>query len=231
MQLHSFTPHSFKARGASHNLLARYLNNSLDADLSCGYFRFVNSIVAAAATPCGIHRAMSLKKIQRSFAMTRAVVRVLAACLGFGLTGLSGAQTTLTRTSAFEYDPVSGFLIREIIEPNDSALCLVTTYTYDAYGNKNGATTRNCNAVSSGGVTEAPAPTGDPVFVSRGNSTTYAAGSTVIGATTYSWVAGQFPTTSTNALQQQETKEFDPRFGTVTKLTGPNGLVTTWAYD
>jgi RHS repeat-associated protein len=203
----------------------------LDADLRCGYFLFVNSFIAADATSCGIHRAMNLKKIRRSFAMTRAVVRVVAACLGFGLTGLSGAQTTLTRTSAFEYDPVSGLLIREIIEPNDSALCLVTTYHYDTYGNKDQATTRNCNGTASGGVTEAPAPTGDPVFVSRGSSTTYAAGSTVIGATTYSWVAGQFPTTSTNALQQQETKEFDPRFGTVTKLTGPNGLVTTWAYD
>src|SRR5262245_50232537 len=163
--------------------------------------------------------------------MTRVLARLLGVWVALGMAGLASAQTSLTRTSAFEYDPVSGLLIREIIEPNDSALCLVTTYTYDAFGNKTGATTRNCNGSASGGVTEAPAPTGDAVFVSRSSSTTYAAGSTVIGPNTYSWVAGQYPTNTSNALGHSETKEFDPRFGTVTKLTGPNGLVTTWAYD
>jgi YD repeat-containing protein len=125
-----------------------------------------------------------------------------------------------TRTSAFEYDPATGLLTKEIIEPDNSALCLVTTYTYDAYGNKASATNRNCNG-SSG---EAAAPQFDPVFTSRTSSTSFA-------ATTANPVAGQFPTTSTNALGQSETKEFDPRFGTVTKLTGPNGLVTAWTYD
>src|SRR5262245_11581339 len=107
--------------------------------------------------------------------MTRAMMHVVAACVGLGV-ALANAQTTLTRTPAYEYDANSGLLTREIIEPGDAALCLVTTYTYDAFGNKNGATTRNCNGSTSGGVTEAPAPTGDPVFVSRSSSTTYAAG-------------------------------------------------------
>ncbi|MEO8298804.1 MAG: hypothetical protein ABI574_13455 [Burkholderiales bacterium] len=39
---------------------------------------------------------------------------------------------------------------------------------------------------------------------------------------------GAFPITSTNALSQSESKEYDPRFGQATKLTGPNGLATTW---
>jgi len=139
---------------------------------------------------------------------------------------------TATRTSAFEYDATSGLLIKEVIEPGNSNLCLVTTYTYDSYGNKTGATTRNCNGSAIPGTSaEAAAPSGDAVITSRTSTTTFAAGSTVINGTTYNYTAGQFPTTSANALSHSETKEFDPRFGGVTKLTGPNGLVTTWSYD
>lgn len=140
---------------------------------------------------------------------------------------VSAQAATQTRTSAFEYDPASGLLVKEIIEPDSPNLCLVTTYAYDVYGNKTGATTRNCNG-SSG---EAAAPTGDAVFASRTSTSVFAAGSVVIGGATYAWSAGQFPSSNTNALGHTETKEFDPRFGGVTKLTGPNGLVTTWAYD
>ncbi len=140
---------------------------------------------------------------------------------------------TLTRTSAFEYDPISGQLIREIIEPDNSALCVVTTYVYDAYGNRTSATTRNCNGTASGGVTEAPAPAAgsDPVFTSRTSSSAFAAGSVVINTITYNWNAGQFATSSTNAIGHAETRVFDPRFGGVTKLTGPNLLETNWTYD
>src|SRR5262249_44468365 len=42
---------------------------------------------------------------------------------------------------------------------------------------------------------------------------------------------GQFAVTNTNALNQSETFEYDPRFGQPTKHTGPNGLVTQWEYD
>lgn len=140
--------------------------------------------------------------------------------LSTSLVSLPAQATTATRTSAFEYDPTSGLLVKEIIEPDDPNLCLVTTYAYDAYGNKTGSTTRNCNG-SSG---EAAAPTGAAVIQSRTSTTSYA-------ATTANPVAGQFPTTSANALGHSETKEYDPRHGKVTKLTGPNGLTTTWEYD
>ena len=128
---------------------------------------------------------------------------------------------TLTRTSAFDYDPATGLLIKEIVEPDDPALCVVTTYTYDAFGNKTASTTRNCNG-STGSApaynSEAAAPTGDPVFTSRTNTTTFDA-------------RGQFPMASSNALSHTETKVYDPRLGTMTSLTGPNGLSTTWTYD
>jgi len=144
-----------------------------------------------------------------------------------GLMTQAGLAATQTRTSAFEYDAATGLLTKEIIEPDNSTPCLVTTYVYDAYGNKTSATTRNCNGSSS----EAAAPTGDAVFQARTSTSSFAAGSVVIGGVTYNWSAGQFPTTSTNQLNQSETKEYDPRLGAVTKLTGPNALVTQWTYD
>jgi len=141
---------------------------------------------------------------------------------GVLLTTLAHADTA-TRTSAFEYDPVSGLLTKEIIEPGNSDLCLVTEYTYDAYGNKISATTRNCNgsAGSNPGLnTEAASP--------AAGSTSIITSSTV--TTTYD-TKGRFPVSSTNALNQTETKVFDERFGVVTSLTGPNNLTTTWTYD
>ncbi|MEX0941679.1 MAG: FG-GAP-like repeat-containing protein [Pseudomonadales bacterium] len=45
-----------------------------------------------------------------------------------------------TRKSAFEYNTTTGFLTKEIIEPDISALTLTTTYTHDSYGNRLTAT-------------------------------------------------------------------------------------------
>ena len=120
---------------------------------------------------------------------------------------------SLTRTSAFAYGS-DGLLAKEVIEPDNSALCLVKEYTHDAYGNRTSITTRNCN----GSAGEAAAPTGDAVFVARTDSNTYDA-------------RGQFVVVGTNALGHSESKTYDAKFGTLTKLTGPNGLSTTWQYD
>ncbi|NOU26014.1 MAG: hypothetical protein HOO90_10835 [Methylotenera sp.] len=130
---------------------------------------------------------------------------------------------TASRASAFEYDAVSGLLTKEIIEPGNSDLCLVTTYTYDSFGNKTGATTRNCNGSAGsnpGTNSEAAAPVATSVAVieTRTSTTTYDS-------------QGRFPTTSTNALGQAETKTYNPNFGTVATLTGPNALTTSWTYD
>jgi len=123
---------------------------------------------------------------------------------------------TATRASSFAYDPVSGLLTKEIIEPGDAQLCLVTEYAYDAFGNRTAATVRNCNG--SAGEAAAPVSGGDAVIAPRTTGTTYDN-------------RGQFPLTATNALGHTETRSFDPRFGTALSLTGPNHLTTTWAYD
>ena len=142
-------------------------------------------------------------------------------------TSPASAVTTGTRASAFEYDAVSGLLTKEIIEPDDANLCLVTSYTYDSFGNKNSATTRNCNGSAGANAptnTEAAAPTTatqagtDAIIVARTSSTTYDS-------------QGRFPVSSTNALSQTETKTFNANYGTVATLTGPNNLTTSWTYD
>ena len=46
-----------------------------------------------------------------------------------------------------------------------------------------------------------------------------------------SYVNGQFATSITNALGHTETRIYDPKFGVVESLTGPNVLTTTWQYD
>ena len=146
------------------------------------------------------------------------VIATLLLVLGFNLaTTQANAATTVARTSSFVYDPASGLLIKEVIEPDNTDLCLVTEYTYDAFGNKASVTTRNCN----GSPGEAAAPSALynlSYFDSRTNSNIYDA-------------KGQFVVKATNALGHIETRTFDARFGEVATLTGPNGLTTSWKYD
>lgn len=118
-----------------------------------------------------------------------------------------------TRTSAFTYNSFAQ-LEKEIIEPDDANLCLVTAYGRDTFGNKRTSTLRNCN----GSASEAPAPTGDAVFAARTSTVNYDA-------------RGQFPETSLNALGHTQTHGFDARFGAPSSLVDPNGLTMQWQYD
>lgn len=142
---------------------------------------------------------MNYLDIQKS-----ACAKILGLLIGGLLPGavLAGSQT---RSSSFEYDPATGLLVKEIIEPNNPQLRLETSYVYDAFGNKTQATTSS------------PA-TGTAAIATRGSSTSYDG-------------LGQFPVSSTNALNQAESKVFNASFGQMTSLTGPNGLSTAWEYD
>ena len=112
-----------------------------------------------------------------------------------------------TRVSAFEYHPTTGLLTKETLEPDAASVQfrLDTTYTHDAFGNRKTAT------VSS------PA-TGIAAIATRTTTTIFDA-------------RGQFPATITNAVGHTESKTYDPRFGTLATLTGPNLLTTTWQVD
>lgn len=110
-----------------------------------------------------------------------------------------------TRVSAFEYHATTGLLTKEIIEPDQPQYRLDTVYAHDVFGNRQSVT------VSS------PA-TGLAAITTRSTTITYDP-------------KGQFPVNTANALGHTETKTFDPRFGVVTNLTGPNALTTSWQYD
>lgn len=119
----------------------------------------------------------------------------------------------LTRTSAFVYDSY-GQLAKEIVEPGNANLCLVTAYERDPFGNKQNSTVRNCN----GSASEAAAPTGDAVFAAR-------------TATVWYDSRGRFPLSGANALNQTESRTYHPRTGAMTRLTDANNLTTDWQQD
>lgn len=162
--------------------------------------------------------------------------RRAAAALTLSLLCLSSTwaqNITQTRSSSFSY-LASGMLATETIEPDTPNLCVVTTHSYDSYGNKAGASTSNCAGA-----------TGLALFDTRASSATFAAQTATLSinnvATTVAIPAGTFATSSRVALtanildtaSHTESREFDPRFGTVTRLIGPNGalLSTTWQLD
>jgi RHS repeat-associated protein len=137
------------------------------------------------------------------------------------------AQTSsITRVSSFVYGSTpatQGLLVQEIVEPDRPQDCLSTSYEYDDYGNKSRAITAACAGASY--------PATASAGTARTAATVFAAQTVAIGGVSYSTPAGAFATQSTNAIGQSESKEYDPRFGSVTKLVGPNGGITTWAYD
>ena len=132
---------------------------------------------------------------------------------------------TKTRVSGFDYHNTTGLLTKEVIEPRagdipDDSTCVTTagsaekvtlrtTYTHDTYGN------REMVIVSGEGVT------------SRTTTTVWGERSTGGTVTTN----GRFAVTVTNALSHVEKRTYDGKYGVMTKLTGPNNLDTTWAYD
>lgn len=107
----------------------------------------------------------------------------------------------------------------ETIEPG-AASGVVTTYLYDGYGNKRSASTANY-----------PGATGNAVLAARASSSTHAAQMVTVAGVAVTTPAGTFPMQSSNALNQSETRSFDPRFGAALSLTGPNGLATAWQLD
>lgn len=149
------------------------------------------------------------------------VVQVLLGGVLALLAGASSAQTlSASRSSSFEYNATTGLLTAEIVEPGNPQLCVRTEYVYDAYGNKQASTVKNCAGA-----------TGDALFATRSATGRFDAQTVTVSGTTYQVRQGQFTTTITNAKNQSETKQFDPRFGAVVSHTGPNNLTTQFQYD
>lgn len=136
--------------------------------------------------------------------------RLSAALLLAGGALVAQAQTTVnvpvqtvTRTSSFTYHP-NGLIATEVVEPDGTQdVKLTSTYTYDARGNRLTADIQGWNGTS---------------VETRSTSSTYDAD--------YLYTTG-----SKNALDHAEEREYDPRWGGLAMLVGPNGITTRWSYD
>jgi RHS repeat-associated protein len=68
------------------------------------------------------------------------ITAILALCVGAAWSTTATAMS-ITRTSSFAYDPGSGLITQQVVEPNTQSLRLETDTTYDAFGNKTSVTT------------------------------------------------------------------------------------------
>jgi RHS repeat-associated protein len=113
----------------------------------------------------------------------------------------------------------AGYVCDEIVEPDfqnhpdDAALWSSTRHRYDAFGNR----------VKS--VTSFKAP------LNQGDTVGFTAIQTRDSGTTTFDAKGRYPTTVANALGHSETRVYDARFGVMTDLIGPNGLLTKTQLD
>lgn len=139
---------------------------------------------------------------------------LLATPLARGQTSLNLPADDQTRTSAFTYFG-NGLIKSETVEPNGSQdLVLTTEYTYDANGNRITTKTTGWNGTAS---------------IQRGSTADFSRlASNALNP------AGLYATSITNGINgagDNEQREYDPKWGGVTKLVGPNGVTTRWEYD
>jgi RHS repeat-associated protein len=124
------------------------------------------------------------------------------------VSGVSQAETQ-TRTVSYEYN-AQGRLTKELVEPDVANDCMQAVYGHDGLGNR--TTTSVAACVGASGYAMSSAAT------TRTTTTSFDAN-------------GRFPVSATNPLGHAETQVLEPKLGTVTSLTGPNNLTTTWQYD
>src|SRR2546427_7481175 len=118
-----------------------------------------------------------MHKYSNRFSLRRLLLAI-AACAAVGGGTLSHAASTVTRTSTFDYDPVTGLLTKEVVEPDDPNLCVVKAYVLDSYGHQQATTVRNCNGQAgsyAGASAEASSPGAPAAFAPRSASNTYTA--------------------------------------------------------
>lgn len=202
---------------------------------------------AAAVVRCGFmrirklgHEARMLRRIWRVVAnvnrkpSTRRDSAIWVMVCAVMATDMATAQAqpadvfNYSRTTSFTYLP-NGLIASETLEPNRAELCVSTTYIYDGnnsaivYGNRTGVTTSNCTGAS--GLAQISSRTSTSAFEAQIGRI-----ASIIG-TQVPVPAGMFQTRVSNALSQSESRTYDPRFGVVLRLTGPNALNTDWTVD
>ncbi|HSC08278.1 MAG TPA: FG-GAP-like repeat-containing protein [Steroidobacteraceae bacterium] len=107
----------------------------------------------------------------------------------------------ITRTTTRTWIPTECRITQEIIEPDSTQWKVTRDLLYDGWGN-----------ISSDTITGIG-------MSARTTTTTWAVNN------------GRFPQSTTNALSQTTQFGWDATIGTLTSVTDPNGLITSWQYD
>lgn len=130
-------------------------------------------------------------------------VRAVATAVGLPI-GAAAWAGSITRTNAYEYDPVTGYLTAEVSEPDTPQLSVRTAYTLDQFGN------RLTETISSPATGLAAVPT------------------RTVSAITYDATAK--PTSAANALGQVANVGVDASLQ-LTYVLNPIGQYTSFEYD
>ena len=134
-------------------------------------------------------------------------------------------NTTTTRKSSFVYDPTTGQLTVEKVEPDEneaagSSLWLTKSYAYDAYGNITQTDVKFADKPIGGGV----------AGTTRTTRTKYCTADT--RASSSCVIDGRFPTRVEGALPGHvETRGYERTFGNMTESVDPNGIRTAPSFD
>ncbi|MEI9988944.1 MAG: FG-GAP-like repeat-containing protein [Rhizomicrobium sp.] len=116
-------------------------------------------------------------------------------------------SSDIVRHTCFQYESGTGVLTREEIEPSSSACnSSFGTYTVEIDYTLDSYGHRTATATSGDAITSRSSGAGFDSF-------------------------GEFQTSGTNALSQNESWTHSAAFGSSTSHTGPNGLTTSWTYD
>ncbi|WP_083411759.1 RHS repeat domain-containing protein [Janthinobacterium sp. 1_2014MBL_MicDiv] len=155
--------------------------------------------------------AEMLINVNKKIKLAKMYARLLLILLGGGALMQAVAApvmppaASISRTVAYAYDPVTGFLSTATMEPDNAQLRLEAGIKYDAWGN------RNVTSISS-------TATGDRAIAMRENRISFDG-------------RGQFVSVATNALSQASSFTFDPLFGSQRTISDVNGLATEIKYD
>lgn len=161
----------------------------------------------------------SNNKMKRMRARAGVMSGLLVLCLGLA-SGSAPAQTDpeqTTRSTYFEYDPVTGLLTLERIDPG-LGTCVEKVYEHDEFGNRKRVETRPC-----AGTTAAAATFAARVLVNQFDAPGAQAGLEALAPNTHR--AGAYTTTTQTIRKSdsqplsKETAIYDVRFGTVAKQT------------
>ncbi|HEY4942215.1 MAG TPA: FG-GAP-like repeat-containing protein, partial [Rhizomicrobium sp.] len=118
-------------------------------------------------------------------------------------------SSNITRSASFAHDSTSGLLTQTIVEPSNCEYKLQTDYTLDGFGNRTAAQVSGAGCSSDSYRTAITTRTNDAGYDT----------------------AGEFQTSTTNALSQADSTAFSASFGAPTSHTDLNSHTTSWSYD